>query len=140
MPLKRPKAVNGRCQATTKAGCSCQAPPLKGQQYCAFHLQPDRASDLGRLGGSRNRLLISDPGFEVLPPRTAEQVRDVLSEVVSRLCSGRIETRSASALAYVTVTLLRSIEIADLEKRITTLEERNGTAATPGEVGKSATA
>ena len=50
MPLKRRKPVNGGCQATTRAGRSCQAPPIKGERYCSFHLHTDRASDLGRLG------------------------------------------------------------------------------------------
>ena len=55
MPLKRQTTANGKCQATTKAGRPCAAPALSRSVFCALHSDPNRAAELGRKGGARNR-------------------------------------------------------------------------------------
>ncbi len=55
MPSKRLVAPNGKCRATTKAGRQCAAPAVRGGTYCALHADPDRAAQLGRKGGAKNR-------------------------------------------------------------------------------------
>jgi hypothetical protein len=71
------------CRAKTKAGKPCKASPVK-KGLCAFHADPKRAAELGRIGGSKNRLHVSgsEPG-PVRPPQTAKEVKNLLAEAMA---------------------------------------------------------
>src|SRR5947209_4643972 len=74
-------SVSKHCRARTKAGKPCKAVAVDGG-LCAFHADPKRAAQLGRMGGSKNRR--HDPlGSETEPlrlPQTAKEVKDLLAE------------------------------------------------------------
>lgn len=55
MPLEQQLTAVGKCQAMTKAGDPCAAPVLRGGIYCVLHSAPERAAQLGRKGGTRDR-------------------------------------------------------------------------------------
>src|SRR5271167_1108488 len=57
MPVKRRRAANGGCQASTKSGTRCAAPAVKGTRLCSLHADPKRAAKIGAKGGKRNRKL-----------------------------------------------------------------------------------
>ena len=46
MPVKRHRAANGRCQASTKGGTRCAAPAVKGTRLCSLHADPERAAEM----------------------------------------------------------------------------------------------
>jgi hypothetical protein len=56
------------------------------------------------------------------PPRTATDVRNALAETMAQVHSGQLDPRTANTLAYVGSSLLRAIEISDLERRLGDLE------------------
>lgn len=55
-------------------------------------------------------------------PKTAVKVRDVLAEALVQVRGRKLDTRTANAVAYVASSLLRAIEIADLEARLDEME------------------
>jgi hypothetical protein len=123
MPNKRHEAAILRCTAKTKAGRSCSAPPLHGGKLCAFHANPSRAAELGRCGGYKNRHVPADvPESSTLPPNSASDVQVLLARAVADLRDRRLDPKTASSLAYVAQALIRSIEVADLERRLAKLE------------------
>jgi hypothetical protein len=52
------------------------------------------------------------------PPKTAGDVRDALAKTMAHVHAGTMDTRTANALAYVATSLLRAIEVADLEAKL----------------------
>ena len=54
-------------------------------------------------------------------PKTAGDVRDALANTLVQVCSGQMDTRTANAMAYVATSLLRAIEVSDLESRLEAL-------------------
>ena len=58
----------------------------------------------------------------VSPPKTAGDVRDVLSNTISQVQSRNMDVRVANSVAYLATSLLRAIEVADLERRLVALE------------------
>jgi len=58
------------------------------------------------------------------PPKTTDQVRDLLAEVVASVRMNKLDARTANALAYTGTALLRAIEVSNLESRLATLEAR----------------
>ena len=71
MLLKRQPAANGKCRAATKAGSQCAAPAVRDGIYCALHADPDRAAQLGRKGGMKNRKTYEANEWEGSAPRNA---------------------------------------------------------------------
>jgi hypothetical protein len=113
--------MSKHCRAKTKAGKPCKASPVE-KGLCAFHADPKRAAELGRIGGSKNRLHVS--GSEpVRPPETAKEVKNLLAEAMAGVHAGRLEPKIASIMAYVGTALLKAFETTDLEERIEALEQ-----------------
>lgn len=66
--MGEPQNARGRCRALTKAGQPCSA-RATDCGYCNIHSRPGRATELGRLGGRRNRHTVgSDTSRECHPP------------------------------------------------------------------------
>lgn len=113
---------NSRCKATAKSGKPCRAAATAGG-LCFFHANPDKASELGRVGGRRNRRT-ADETCETLPVLdNALAVRNTIARLVSDVFSGKLHVRVASGLAPLLNLQLRAIETADLEQRLAKLEE-----------------
>lgn len=55
------------------------------------------------------------------PP--AGEVRDVLAMTMAQVHDRKMDTKTASTLAYLATSLLRAIEVSDIEKRLDALEE-----------------
>ena len=115
--------MSKHCRAKTKAGKLCKASPVE-RGLCAFHADPKRAAELGRIGGSKNRLQVSrsEPG-SVRPPETAKEVKNLLAEAMAGIRAGRLEPKVASVMAYVGTALLKAFETTDLQERIEALEQ-----------------
>ena len=120
--------MSERCSAKNKKGQRCRAWAVTGKTQCALHSDPERAARMGAKHG-RKAVLPIDPQ-EATPesqkaadiPKTAEQVRDVLAETIVQLRGRKVDTKTANALAYVASSLLRAIEVAELESRLQALE------------------
>jgi len=49
----KPMSSNSRCKANTKEGRPCRAAATEGG-LCFFHANPNKAVELGRIGGRKN--------------------------------------------------------------------------------------
>ena len=118
-----------RCQKKKRDGKRCGARALTGNKYCAMHSEPGKAAELGSRGG-RRRSVSNDPEPDTSPPaelpKTAEGVRDLLAEAISHVRRRKLDVKVGNGVAYLAASLLRAIELSDLESRLRALEERNG--------------
>jgi hypothetical protein len=89
---------------------------------CFFHANPEAAARLGGIGGARNRKF-SGIDMQVPDNITATDLSKFELQVVRDLLSGDIPAREATAIAQILNLLHRNLPTADLEKRITFLEE-----------------
>ncbi len=110
---ERPSAI--RCAARSLSGKACQAAASK-EGLCAIHADPQLAATLGRKSGSARRRSVALPE-PIAEPKTPAEVRDVLGKVLVQLHSGILKTKTATAIAYLSSTLLKAMETADLEQR-----------------------
>jgi hypothetical protein len=120
--------MSERCSAKNKKGQRCRAWAATGKTQCALHADPDRAARMGAKHGRKASPPI-DPGESTSEsqkaadiPKTADQVRDVLAETMVQIRSREVDTKTANALAYVASSLLRAIEVSELEPRLKALE------------------
>jgi len=129
---KKPK--ERRCKGRTKSGAPCRA-AATASGLCFFHGNPDKASELGRIGGRKNRH-ITNENLDPLPTlNTALAVRETGDRLIRDLHGGKIDPRTASSLALLLRLQLHAIDTADFEPRIKKLEQKSGEIlgdATPG--------
>ena len=125
--------MNARDASKDKNGTPCKAPASK-DGLCPIHADPSRASDMGRRSGKARRYVVNPKeGLLSLPaPQTAQDVRKALGQVMCDLIARRLDARVASAMAYVGNVMLRAIEVAELEARMTKPESTLSAASAPG--------
>jgi hypothetical protein len=113
-----------RCSALTKAGNPCPAPATVSG-LCFFHENPKRTAELGRRGGLKNRHVLPHEDVEMPPLNTAEDVRGMLAKLAQDVRNRRVDPRVATSIGQLATTLLKAIEVADIEKRLGKLEGVN---------------
>jgi hypothetical protein len=80
---------------------------------------------MGRKGGLKNRRVIPEDTTEIPPLNTAEDVRAMLAQAATDLRGRKIEPRVATSLGHLANSLLKAIEVADLERRLAKLEGKS---------------
>ena len=118
-----------RCKGRTKAGKPCRAAATAGG-LCFFHANPNKTSELGRIGGRSKRPAAAE-GDPLPRLDTAIAVQDTLARVISEVYSGKLDPRVAVGLAPLLSLQLRAIRTADLEleRRLAKLEKSRADAA-----------
>ena len=109
--------TTAQCQAIAASGERCKAKPHKNG-LCFFHSDPQRAADLGRKGGRRKVTFAPEELKEMAAPKSAEDIRDLLAQSIVELREGKLDSKRANAISYLSAGLLRAIEVVDLEARL----------------------
>jgi len=116
------RKLNSRCKSRTKRGDPCRAAATEGG-LCFFHANPNKASELGRIGG-RSKGRAAAENSEPLPTvDTAIAVRDLVARLIADVHTGKLHPRVAAGLAPLMNLQLRAIETANLEVRVEKLEK-----------------
>jgi len=116
------KKTDRFCKALAKNGKPCRA-AATASGLCFFHSNPDKASELGRIGGRGNRHSVVQTSDPLPALNKASAVRDGLARVIRDLHEGKIHPRTATSMAQLLNLQLRTI------KTVTELEERAATAS-----------
>src|SRR5262245_42380153 len=123
---------SAQCGALTKKGTPCPAPPTATGRCYLHSIDREQAAELGRRGGLKNRHVRPYEMVELPPLDTAEDVRLLLANVIADVRNRRVEPRVATSISQIASTLLKAIEVADLEARLNKLEgaSNNGSQKT----------
>jgi hypothetical protein len=116
------KNFNFRCKSLTKSGRPCQAAATEGG-LCYFHANPNKASELGRIGGRSKRLFSAENRDSLPPLENAFAVRETVSRLIADVYAGKLHPRIAAGLASLLALQLSVIEATAVEQRVATLEE-----------------
>jgi hypothetical protein len=111
------KKIHRFCKALAKNGKPCRA-AATASGLCFFHGNPDKASELGRIGGRENRHSVVEASDPLPALNNASAVRDALARLITDLHEGKIHPRTATSMAQLLNLQLRTIEtVASLEER-----------------------
>ena len=111
-----------RCQGQTKAGKPCRAAATPGG-LCFLHANPNKASELGRIGGSKKSRLAADVADPLPKLDKVSAVRDVAEKLIAEIYAGKLHPRAAAGLAALLNLQLRVVEATDLERRLANVEQ-----------------
>ena len=111
------------CKAKNKTGGPCRA-AATDTGYCYIHSNPDRASELGRAGGRKNRH-VNEGAARPLPPLDSiEGVKTAIGQMIVDVHERRLDSRTAAGVPPLLNTLLRALGAAELEQKIFGLERK----------------
>ena len=123
MAKNLPAVKPHRCKGITKKGTPCGAAATAGG-LCYFHANPTRASELGRIGGKKNRHFTNDSPTPLPSLDNQAALRDTIPRLIADLYMGKLHPRTASALVGLMNLQLRTIESAELAERLAKVEKR----------------
>jgi hypothetical protein len=91
----------------TKNGKPCRVAAMEGG-LCFFHANPNKAVELGRIGGKKNGLV--RVGLDPLPNLdSAIAIRDTVTRLISDVYEGKLHPRIAAGLAPLMHLQLRAV-------------------------------
>lgn len=111
------------CHGKTKSGGPCRAASTAGG-LCFFHANPQKASELGQIGGRKNRHLQQGSADPLPALNSAQAVRETVARLIADVYSGKLSPRIATGLAPLLNLQLRAIDITDVQRRLASLERR----------------
>jgi hypothetical protein len=111
------------CRSRTKAGKPCHAAATDGG-LCFFHANPNKASELGRIGGRSRRHAAAEDCDPLPTLDNAIAVRDTVARLFADVYSGKLRSSIARDLATLLNPLMRAIERTDLEEEIAKLQQQ----------------
>jgi hypothetical protein len=114
---------DNRCQGKTKLGKPCSAAATTGG-LCYFHANPKKASELGQIGGRKNRHVQPGSADPLAPLDSAQAVRETVARLIADVYSGKLSPRIATGLAPLLNLQLRAIDTTDVQRRLANLEKR----------------
>jgi len=115
------KNRKSRCNATTKNGKACRAAATEGG-LCYFHANPNKAAELGRIGGRKNGRVRDEHAVPLPTLDTALGVRETVGRLIEDLYAGKLHPKIASGLSSLLSLQLRALETSELERRVIMLE------------------
>jgi hypothetical protein len=116
-------AVSNKCAYVREDGSRCKANSLKGESFCFFHSTSvmTKRLEAQSLGGRRRHSQGVGSAYKI---ESARDVPGILIDTLNQSTSLPTSAAKARAIAYLVSTLLKSLELASLEDRVTALEQR----------------
>lgn len=94
---------------------------------CFFHANPNKASELGRIGGRKKKRSFEPASVDPLPRMNdSNSVGKTIQRVIDETYSGKIDPRMTASITQLLGLQLRAIEMADLQDRVEALESGAG--------------
>ena len=113
-----------QCTQVKADGARCQANAITGSDYCFAH-DPARAEDrqaARQAGGRVGKTKVLPPETADAPLSRATDVVALLGETINQVRRGEVDPRVANTVGYLSATLLRALEVGDIEERLAGLE------------------
>ena len=118
------KRRESRCKGRTTAGKPCRAAATDGG-LCFFHANPNKTTELGRIGGSRSKRFVAAESGNPLPTLdSAIAVRDTVARLIPDVLAGKVHPRIAASLGPLMNIQLHAIAASNLELQLAQLEKR----------------
>jgi hypothetical protein len=114
---------NSQCRATTRTGIHCRA-AATATGFCFFHSNPNKAAELGRIGGLAKRK-VPITGLATLPASScAHEVGNVLDRLAQQVYERNLQPSTAQSIVAILKLKLLVLTNSNTDQRIAKLEEQ----------------
>ena len=115
-----------RCKGTNARGERCHSRAMHGADYCYCHSNPGAWRAAQARGGeaSHGPRAPLPPYNDSVDLTTSDGVRSLLADALRLTRTGALDTKVANALAALANSQRAYLELTDIERRLTALEEQ----------------
>jgi hypothetical protein len=110
-------------------GEPCRGRRHDGSDKCFFHDNPAAVVAAGRKGGDvtrKRRAKAVLPKSCTVSLESADEVRHLLADTITRVRRGQLDTSVSNAIGYLCQTGMKVLELTELERRLAAIEEKLG--------------
>lgn len=124
-----PVPATDRCQHVKEGGELCGNRKRHGSGFCWFH-DPETRDDVlaaARKGGDatrQRRAPVVLPKAGTVTLESADEVRVLLADTITRVRRGQLEVSVANSIGYLVQGGLKVIEATELERRLASVEAK----------------
>ena len=114
-----------KCEFIKKDGSRCRANPMRSKKYCYVHspdIKKSEKKEASRKGGKVGKTIQINP----LSPAKLDDSNDImllLADTINKVRSGKMDTKIANCIGYLSGHMVKIFEISNIEKRLDKLEE-----------------
>ena len=116
------KKQDARCKTIAKSGKPCKAAPTESG-LCFFHSHPNKAAELGSIGGKRNRRPSAGDADPLPPLDGATSVVDNLDRIYDGVRMGVIAPKVATTLLQVITAKERITDKRVIERQMAEMQD-----------------
>ncbi len=113
-----------RCTYRKDDGTRCRANAMRGSDYCFTHdpAKADERRAARQAGGRVGKAQVLPSGTPDVPLGSVADLLALLGETINQVRRGDLDPKVANTVGYLSGTLLRALEVGDLETRLAKLE------------------
>jgi hypothetical protein len=118
------------CKAIRRDGQACTAKAQTDRDFCFFHDsdKADRVKAAQSKGGSKVATIAVEDlkqwrDVTVLKSPTSADIVNLIADTIDEVKSGKIDTKVATAVGYLSGVMLKALEYEALEERLQAIEE-----------------
>lgn len=116
------KKRDAHCKAIALSGKPCRAASTDSG-FCFFHGHPNKAAELGSIGGKRNRRPSAGSADPLPPVDSATSAADNLDRIYEGVRTGAIAPRAATILMQVTIAKKRITDKMVIEREMAEMQD-----------------
>ena len=114
------------CNFIKKDGKKCNSISMINSKFCYFH-NPQTKS-LRKIssgsGGKANKKLIVNGSFPEVKLNSISSINKFIVLMINKILINQLDIRVGNSLNYLLQTLLKSIELSEIETRISKIEKK----------------
>jgi hypothetical protein len=113
---------DARCKAIAKSGKPCRAAATESGS-CFFHAHPNKAAELGSIGGKRNRRPGAASADPLPPMDCAKTIIENLDRIYNEVRTGAIAPKVATTLLHVITAKERFTDKMVIERQMAAMQD-----------------
>ena len=111
------------CKGMNKNGLPCGAHAMPSGD-CFLHSDPNRAAELGRAGGRRNRHVIENPPPPLPAVETVDDVRAAINQITEEMRARRLDAGTGKVIIFALSLTLRTLVDSELKEEFEELRKQ----------------
>lgn len=115
-----------KCQLKKLDGSPCGSNAMTKSHFCYFHNPaiPEEKKKTERVRGGRNNAAKVESTLCPLKIKHPADVVKLITGTIDEVRSGKIDVRVANCLGFLSTQLLKALETAEFEERLSILEKK----------------
>ncbi len=129
-PLLQDNKYSNKCSFIKQNGQKCNSFAMKNSEYCYIHsdIVSDEEKRETRSKGGKKTVIVTEDVYDAfgnknVSLKTPKDISKFLAKIINEILAGRMDMRLGTGLAFISNSLIKVLELTEIQERIETIEE-----------------